>query len=88
MIQSFFKKLPLLETAALFITLIALTGWLPDNSEWTMSAATAIAFIVCIAAKICIGYTAANTKLLLPAKILSLLTIAIGLFCQILKNSQ
>ena len=79
MIRLFFKKIPLFETAALIITLLALTGWEPIRNAALMSTATAITFIICIASKFIFEYAYVNKNLLLPARILALCTLLAGI---------
>ena len=79
MIRSIIKKTPLPELAALIIAAMALTGWLPEKQGWSVSAFTAITFIICILSKLFFEYSRVNRKLLLPARILALCTIGIGI---------
>src|SRR6266536_3785725 len=79
MIRSILKKTPLPELAALIITVMALAGWLPEKRGWSISALTAITFIICILSRLLFEYASVNKKLLLPARILALCTIGIGI---------
>ena len=79
MVSSFFKKLPLLETSALIVTLLDLLKWTPWENGTSMSVASGITFILCIAAKISFKYSPSNRGLLLPARILSVCTLVFGL---------
>ena len=78
MIRSILKKLPLPELAAFIIAAFALSGWLPDKKVWLINNFTAITLLVCITSKILFEYASVNKRLLLPARILALGTIAIG----------
>ena len=78
MIRSILKKTPVPELAALIIAVMALAGWLPEKQGWTISTLTAVTFIICIISKLLFEYAPANKKLLLPARILALCAIGIG----------
>ncbi|MDB5222886.1 MAG: putative signal transduction histidine kinase [Chitinophagaceae bacterium] len=78
MSYSVVKKIPLYELGIVIIVVMVLAGWLPVNKGLSMSTATAVTFILAAASKFLFEYSTANKKLLLPSRILALLTFAIG----------
>lgn len=79
MVPPFIKKLPLLETVALIVTLLNLLKWTAWDNGMSMSMASGITFILCILAKLLFEYSRWNRGLLLPARILSIGTLVFGL---------
>jgi two-component system sensor histidine kinase UhpB len=80
MIQTFFKKFPVLELTALIITFLVLAGWHSKGGGALMSPVTAVFFLAAIASKLFFEYSEFNRGLLLPARIFAIATTLAGVF--------